>query len=194
MKLYRTGNAAEAIELSVTAAAEESTIVYISDIVMVVSGLYAQVDEAYIRESGIMHWHIAHNGGGTVLFPGDISIMEYRRGSSDTGERVINALARMLCARGVRSHAEGNDLIADGRKTASFARGVPTVGGAPAPGGIVTSETLTQTTLHISMNIDRELIERVCQKPMLKIPGSLSELNVPRDDILKCIEEILEGE
>ena len=70
-----------------------------------------------------------------------------------------------------------SDLLADGKKVASWARATLITG-------------WVQTVAHFSVNVDVDLIRQICTKPMVKVPGALSDYGITAEMIWDDIKDI----
>lgn len=68
---------------------------------------------------------------------------------------------------------DGNDLLIDGYKTASYSN-------RQVDGGIYTA-------IHISMSVNMELIQNICTKEMKKIPKGLNDFGITNEEVEECL-------
>lgn len=117
--------------------------------------------------------------GAIVNMTGDISVCITTWGLCDKGAEICQAVADILKERGIEVTFDVNDVLADSKKVASYCS-------VPQASGWV------QTVAHISIGkMDLELVKAICTKPMVKIPGALSEYNITTEDILPIIVDII---
>ena len=135
-------------------------------------------DEAAASREGLLCFPLRHHQGTTVCFPGDLSLMELRHDRTCRCREAIHRVREWLLTMGVPVRMEGNDLLADGRKVASWA--------ANEQGGY------RQTAAHFSIHTEPELIRRVCAKPMKKEPGALAGYGLSAEDIWRSISDLWE--
>lgn len=157
---------------------EEQTdglVLLLSSELAVVYGYPQYIDvNACVRNGAFLYqaWHL---GGAIVCFPGDLSIMELKNGGSNFGHESISAVRDMLKNRRISALIDGNDLMVNGRKCGSWAR--------------TSNRGYTQTVVHFSINSDVATIRELCTKPMVKIPGALSDYGITAEDIWTVLKE-----
>ena len=78
-------------------------------------------DETAASREGLLCFPLRHHQGTTVCFPGDLSLMELRHDRTCRCREAIHQVRERLLTMGVPARMEGNDLLADGRKVASWA-------------------------------------------------------------------------
>ena len=82
-------------------------------------------------------------------------------------------LKNYLTDKGLNCKIAENDLLVDGYKCGSYmSRNID---------GVI------YTAIHISINMDVDLIKSICTKPMVKIPKGLSEFGITTDEIKNFI-------
>ena len=153
----------------------DGLVLLFSSELAVVYGYPQYIDiNACIRNGAFLYqaWHL---GGAVVCFPGDLSIMELKNGGSNFGHESISAVRDMLENRRISTLIDGNDLMVDGRKCGSWAR--------------TSNRGYTQTVVHFSINSDVQTIRELCTKPMVKIPGALSDYGITAEDIWTTIKK-----
>lgn len=153
----------------------DGLVLLFSSELAVVYGYPQYIDVNACIRSGAFLYHAWHLGGAIVCFPGDLSIMELKNGGSNFGRESISAVRDMLASRRINALIDGNDLMVDGRKCGSWAR--------------TSDRGYTQTVVHFSVNSDVQTIRELCMKPMVKIPGALSDYGITAEDIWTTIKE-----
>ena len=115
---------------------------------------------------------IGHCGGTIVGFPESITLFSFTsRATPPTWE---HDLILFLNDKGLNAEICGNDILVDGYKIAgSMSKWI--------------SNDIQFYGIHISINCDSERIDKICQKPMVKIPRGLSEYEVQRNDVLHAL-------
>jgi len=161
---------------------EEGAIIHSSDDNSVWVG---QLESAYnqeaITERGLDVGQGQYFAGAIVNMPGDISVCITKSHLSDVGLDICDAVYNYLADKGIEVVKDGNDILAEGKKIASSCQ-------VEMPNGYC------QTVAHISIGkMDLELVKAICVKPMVKIPGALSEYGITAEDILPIIQNILEA-
>lgn len=153
---------------------------FFNESVFLQTGVTATCDKDAARSLGIPVWEAAHLGGSIVCFPGDLSLCLTTWGNimPDFGEQCMEAVAEQLRKAGAEVTRDNNDVLADGKKVASWARAALITG-------------WVQTVLHFSVNVDVELIRRICTKPMVKVPGALSDYGITSEMIWDKIAPML---
>lgn len=120
-----------------------------------------------------------YNGGCCVIFPGDISINEISRKKTNTGLTIINAVKQFLVNKEINCIIDNNDLVIDGiYKVGSWAQTQLNLG-------------LWQTVVHLSVNVDLDVINQVCTKETNKTPKGLSDYNITYSDLFDVINTVL---
>lgn len=153
----------------------DGLVLLFSSELAVVYGYPQYIDVNACIRSGAFLYQAWHLGGAIVCFSGDLSIMELKNGGSNFGCESISAVRDMLESRKIDALIDGNDLMVDGRKCGSWAR---------------TSDLgYTQTVVHFSVNSDVQTIRELCTKPMVKIPGALSDYGITAEDIWTTVKE-----
>lgn len=115
---------------------------------------------------------IDHCGGTIVGFPDSITLFSFT--SRKTPPTWESDLVFYLQSKGVNAEISGNDVLADGYKIAgSMNKWI--------------NSDIQFYGIHISINCDAERIDKICQKPMAKVPRGLSEYGIKRDDVLHAL-------
>ena len=168
---------AAAKALSLSAAKLEGAIILRSSSTWAVAGNAKYIDHPACILRGINVFRAWHMGGTIICFPGDLSVMELKMGPSDFGQTAIQRVRDYLVSIGCQADVDDNDLIVSGEKCGSWA--------------CMSESGYAQTVVHFSVNMDVELVGRVCTKPMVKTPGALSKYGVTADDLLEVIRCLL---
>ena len=115
-----------------------------------------------------------------MVFPGDLSVMEVRRGPSRFGEECLRAVCRYLGEdKGLPVCIDGNDLML-------WDRDAKTALKVGSHGSNWVGE-LTESVAHFSINMDLNLVGRVCTKPMVKTPGALGKYGVTAQELWEAV-------
>lgn len=112
-----------------------------------------------------------HEGGTICVFRDGITLFTVDDSEPDWLEKLV----QMLHGRGVDATRGRNDLLVEGRKAAGYTSFVLGQSGLRLNG------------IHISINMDVDLVRRVCSKPMYKIPAGLSEYGITRQDVMTAL-------
>lgn len=184
MQIFKTSDPAKAMAFAaecIGPQGHEGLDVFFNRDLFLQTGVLATSDKEAARQRGIPVWEAEHLGGSIVCFPGDLSLCLTTWGDSmpSFGPDCMDAVSRLLRERGAKVKQDNNDVLADGKKVASWARATLLSG-------------WVQTVLHFSVNVDLELIRAICTKPMAKIPDALSEYGITAEEIFKEIEPLLE--
>lgn len=174
--IYAADERGQAEALRLIWEKEEGVIVNFTEKTWCVCGAERTFREEVCEEAGLLLFHAHHLGGSTVVFPGDLSIMEVRKGPSRFGEECLREVCWYLRdKKGLPVCIDGNDLMLwdrDGKTALKVgSHGSNWVG------------ELTESVAHFSINMDVELVGRVCTKPMVKTPGALSKYGVTAQEL-----------
>lgn len=184
MKIYGTKDGAAEFYRLRSDENAEGLIVNIPDQQFIASGMRRM----YADGSDISAYNADYNGGSVVMFVGDLNIIELKKGFSDIGERVIGRVKEYLSQKGIETSRSGNDLVyivndyennkITQYKVASF-------------GSLWIGERM-ETVVHVSINVDVDLIRKICLKPMKKVPKGLSDFGITAEEVLAFISPIYE--
>lgn len=150
---------------------------------LVHQGMYDDVNVEYCNEHNIPIVKMERLGGSIVESPNSYGMIitqpNYKLRTKI--ERysypiVFQKLIDYIKSRGIDCVVDNNDLLIDGKKACSYAR---TVMG-----------NFTCDTIHIGMNVNLELINAICKKPMSKIPVGLNDYGITSEDIDLLLESI----
>ena len=180
MEIFKTSDPAEAMAYAAECIGEpghEGLDVFFNEAVFLQTGVTNTSDRDAARALGIPVWQAEHLGGSIVCFPGDLSLCMTSWGMNDFGERLYAATVDFLRERGAEVTTDGNDVLAEGKKVMSWARATLITG-------------WVQTVAHFSVNVDLDLIRRICTKPMVKTPGALSAYGVTAEELWDRIREL----
>lgn len=159
----------------------DGLIVFFHKSTFLQTGTIKTSDKKAARDLGIPVWEANHMGGSIVCFDGDLSICMTSNSENDFGERLFEASVEYLINKGINIVTDGHDILADGKKIMTWAKGV-------------SDTSKLQTVAHFSVNIDLDLIMRLCTKPMERIPGALSVYGITAEELYdEVVEPLLEG-
>ena len=162
-------------------AKQKEAIVYcIADDNCAVVGNNGHANMENIQKLGVKLVQINHEGGTIVLSPGDIDIGIFTEGyyGDILRNSVIDGIINKIKSNGYDVTYSNNDILVNGRKVASH--------GSRMFGKIL------YTAIHISININIDLIKAICTKEMVKIPDGLINYGINTNDILNIMSEVLE--
>lgn len=117
-----------------------------------------------------------HQGGTMLVFRDNITLFQFTR---NPGSDMKPHLVSFLRSKELSAEANNNDVLVDGFKVCGdMARYLPEIG-----------MYFYGTT--ISINVDVDMINKVCTKKMVKVPKGLSDYGITRADVLNalCINE-----
>ena len=153
----------------------EGIVIHVSDKPSVWTGQLPTIDKAACEENGLFIGTGKYLGGTIVNMKGDVSICHTSWGVTDFAPDIVDRFAEYLAERGISVTRDENDVLAGGKKILSWARAT-------------TLQGWTQSVIHFSVGkINLKLIKAICTKPMVKKPGSLSELGVTTEDVLNFL-------
>lgn len=115
-----------------------------------------------------------HGGGTIVVFDDGITLFDINRDMRRPKWR--ESLVDLLETRGLHAENTGNDVTVDGYKIAGYAE------------TRMADTDYFQYGIHISMHVDVNEINHICQKPMKKIPRGLADFGLTREEVLKALE------
>ena len=175
MTTFQTKSNHEAAEIALRIMGEhgEGRIALFSSELAVVYGSPQYVNIPACIRRGIFMFPAAHLAGAIVCFPGDLSIMELRYGHGSFGSDAIKTAERLVKTHSEHALIDGNDLLVDGKKIASWAD--------------ISLSGYYQSVVHFSVHSDVDLIRELCKKPMVKTPGALSDYGITAADIMTAL-------
>lgn len=160
-------------------AGEEGAVVNIAERLWAGCAPDDAFDEAVRAERGILIFHSGYRPGMVDLVcPGDLCICVLERRHSYPGDRIFRAAQDALRARGITAAARGSDFLLltperQVRKLGSY--------------GIARRGALWETTVHVSIHADMELLRKFRQEqPEMERIG-LSQYGVTASDLLMQI-------
>ena len=117
-----------------------------------------------------------HPGMVDVVFPGDLCVCVVEKVRSNVGDRIFKAVQNYLQANGILAMADGSDFLLADRE----ARQIYKLGSY----GIVPTESgMWETTVHISIHADRELIEAFRVEPPEMTREGLDKYSVTAEEL-----------
>lgn len=144
----------------------------------VFTGTTNTCDCEYCEKNNIKLLPIPNEGGVIVLSEGDVEIGIFKYNGWKVCERFMKLLCEKLKEKIPNIEVVGNDLVIDGKYKC--------VGSSSRNLGDVKNPYI-YTALHISLNVDLELIKHICKKPMNKIPKGISEYGYTTEEIKNII-------
>lgn len=117
-----------------------------------------------------------HNFGGVIVnFKNDICVGHYETLAFKWGSEFMEKLCDYLKSRNLNAEINGNDILVDNYKVASYMS--------------QNINSCIYTAVHISISMDLDLIKNICVKPMVKTPKGLEEYNITQDEIIEWVGE-----
>lgn len=162
-------------------AGEEGAVVNIAERLWAGCAPDDAFDEAVRAERGILIFHSAYRPGMVdLVMPGDLCICVLERRHRYPGRRILRAAQEALRARGVPAAARGGDflLLREDRQICKL-----------GSYGIARRGTLWETTVHISIHADMELLRAFRTEPPEMERAGLDQYGVTAEDLLGAIRE-----
>lgn len=180
---YKLLDAPEAfIEIArMGAAGEEGVVVNIAERLWAGCAPDDAFDEAVRAEHDILIFHSNYRPGMVdLVFPGDLSICVLERRHSFPGDRILHAAQNALTTQGIPVTARSSDfLLLYGGRT------VRKVGSY----GITRRDTLWETTVHISIHVNNELLRAFRMEPPEMDRIGLEQYGIAAEKLLNTIWE-----
>ena len=140
-------------------------------------------NKEFMESEGIKSYRMGTGGGCIVAFPDNLEIGLFTMNlESMFLERVTDRVMEFFRGKGLNVILDNNDVLVDG-KYKVFSTSKMTYNG-----------TLLLIAIHVSINCDAELVDKICSKPMKKIPKGLSEYGITSDEMLDLIIGIYKAE
>ncbi|MBE6993399.1 MAG: hypothetical protein E7423_01965 [Ruminococcaceae bacterium] len=176
MEIYRTSDPAAAVRrYRECMAGHEGLIICKAEGHFVETGGLATLDRDACARLNIPVAEAEYLGGSIVVMPGDLDLCRVTWGTVDWAPEMMDRVEAWLRARGIAVTRDRNDLLADGKKVASWARATSYDGWC-------------MSVMHFSVGpMDLELVRSICTKEMMKTPGSLGEYGITAEDILALL-------
>ena len=161
------------------AAGEEGVVVNIAERLWAGCAPDDSFDETVRSAHGILIFHSGYRPGMVDLVcPGDLCICVLERRHSYPGDRIFRAAQAALQARRIPAAARGSDFLLltperQVRKLGSY--------------GIARRGALWETTVHISINVDSELLRSFRTEPLEMERAGLDQYGITAADLLMQI-------
>lgn len=140
-------------------------------------------DKDFVEANGIKTVRMGNSGGCIVAFPDNLEMGYFSKDIEGTFlERLTNQIVDYLKSRGLNVSLDNNDVLIDGTYKV-FSTSKAKYNG-----------TLLFGAIHVSINCDAELVDKICSKPMKKIPKGLSEYGITSDEMLDLIVGLYKDE
>lgn len=161
----------------------EGLLIYRPDEMCVLISSSDPMDKEFLEANGIKTVRLGNAGGCIVAFPDNIEIGHFSKDLENTFlERLTYEIMAFLKDRGLDVTRNNNDVLVDNTYKV-FSTSKATY-----------NDTILFSGAHISINCDAELIDKICTKPMKKIPKGLSEYGITSDEMLDLIIGIYKAE
>lgn len=155
----------------------EEVLGFVSTMTLVAFGNDEGLDVQYMLDNKIPYWYTNNFGATIVKSAGDFGVAVTKQDGLNEGERYITLVRDYLISKGINASLSGNDLMVDDiYKVGSY-------------GSINIVDRYIYTAFHFSMNVDLDLIKKICTKPMVKIPKGLSEYGITYQEIEQVFDE-----
>lgn len=116
-----------------------------------------------------------HNFGGIIInFKEDICVGHYETFGWNYGDNFLNAFKDYLISKKLNATREGNDILVDGYKVASYMS--------------QNINSCIYTAIHISIGMELDMIKNICLKPMVKTPKGLKDYGFTQQEIIEWVE------
>ena len=165
-----TGNIVQ--EISKVIQNQEEVLGYmVVDEDYVSPGYHNEFNREFCEKNNIKICPSQNQGGVLFISKGDFEIGLFSKDTENKfHEEFAKVLKDYLVGKGINCEYQGNDLIADGQyKVTSFS--------TRRYGDILFS------AFHIAINMNLEMIQAICLKPMVKVPKGLADYGVTTDEI-----------
>lgn len=159
----------------------EGLLIYRPDEMCVLISSSDPMDKEFLEANGIKAVRLGNAGGCIVAFPDNIEVGHFSKDLENTFlERLTYEVMAFLKDKGLDVTRNNNDVLVDDTyKVFSTSKAT-------------CNDTILFSGAHISINCDAELVDRICTKPMVKIPKGLSEYGITSDEMLNLVLEVYE--
>ena len=160
-------------------AGEEGVVVNIAERLWAGCAPDDSFDETVRQEYGILIFHSRYRPGMVdLVLPGDLCVCVLERRHSYPGDRILRAAEAALRARGVPAAAMGSDFLLLNREQKPCKAGSY---------GIARRGELWETTVHLSVHADNELLRAFRVETMEMERAGLAEYGVAAEELLEEI-------
>ena len=141
------------------------------------------INEDFAKKHNVKVLEIPNEGGTIVISKGDVDIGIFRYNGFGDGQNISNKILKHLKEKIPNIELFNNDFsIKDDDKIYKL--------------GSYSSRDLgdryVYTAIHLSININLELIKGICKKEMVKIPKALSEYGITTEEMISEIYKLEE--
>lgn len=161
-------------------------IICINDDLGVCTGLESEnYNEEELNKTDCFVLRANYHGGTTVVSPGDLSILIYNPDASLIGQDCLMIISDYLKQKGILTRIVGNDLLLY-KDTSGIGYKV----GSWSEGTIKNKDWQAyEVCIHFTINVNLDLISKICTKSMNKIPAQLSDYNITAEELLEKLME-----
>lgn len=137
------------------------------------------LNEEYCNNNNL-NIYKTHQFGGTIInFENDLCVADYQPAHNNFGMRIMEGIKDYLASKDIHSIINENDVLIEGKyKVASYMSTF--INGC------------LYTAIHISIDMNLEIIKNICTKPMKKIPKGLSEYGITQNEMKNLILKLKE--
>lgn len=147
----------------------------------VFQGTTTACDCDYCEKNNIKLLPIPNEGGVIVLSKGDVEIGVFKDNGWDVCNNYMKALCNRLREKVPNIEVLDNDLVIDGKYKCAGSSS-RNLGDARNP--------YIYTAVHISLNVNLDLINHICKKEMVKIPKGLGDYGYTTEEIKNIIIDL----
>lgn len=161
----------DSVLISAINTQKEGLYYFIPTKTVVFAGYNNSVESMFCKENGIQIIDVKNEGGVIVSGENSLAIGYLSKKIDNTANKdFAMVLIEWLSKKGLSVSTQDNDILVDGKyKVASYS--------SRRFGDIIFS------AFHLSFNVNLKFIERLCKKPMNKIPKGLDEFKISHKDI-----------
>lgn len=156
----------------------EETIYCIHDQPLVFVSKTNEINYEELEKSNVIVCPSQNFGGTIVASAGDMDMAIFKLNGWRVGSEFLKNIKEKFDKYIPNLSIDKNDLIAEGKyKLISYA-------------SVNAGDNLIYTCVHISFNPNVELINKICSKPMKKIPKSLKDYGLTTNMLEQILQEI----
>lgn len=134
------------------------------------------MNKEFLESNNIETVRLGNAGGCIVAFPDNLEVGYFSKDVDDTFiERLTHKTVDYLKSKGLNATLDNNDILID-ETYKVFSTSKATY-----------DETLLFGGVHVSINCDAELVDKICTKPMKKIPKGLSDYGITSAEMFNLI-------
>ena len=134
------------------------------------------INKNFCDKNGIHYRYLERKGGCMVFFPGNIIIEDvFPIDNQLRQHKYVQDFVQWLGTKSIIAGTNNNDVLINGKKVIGTTSAM-----LPFP-----YEEYVYLFISISINSNAELIDKICTKPMNKIPGALSDYGITTEEVMK---------